>query len=83
MLTYAAGVEHAPHGVPHRLWRQRRYSVYLLYSYKSTNTDAARVPAVLPYAAYDGVRSWHASAKTKSLMEQGKIPAISVEVLRS
>jgi len=36
--------------------------------------------AVLPYAAYDGVRSWHASAKTKSLMDQGKIPSISVEV---
>jgi glutamate synthase (ferredoxin) len=36
--------------------------------------------AVLPYAAYDGVRSWHSSAKTKSLMDQGKIPSISVEV---
>jgi len=36
--------------------------------------------AVLPYAAFDGVRSWHKSAKTKSLMDNGKIPAISVEV---
>ena len=36
--------------------------------------------AVLPYAAYDGVRAWHASTKTKSLMDNGKIPAISVDV---
>jgi glutamate synthase (ferredoxin) len=36
--------------------------------------------AVLPYGAYDGVRAWHGAAKTKSLMDQGKIPAISVDV---
>mmetsp|Transcript_26391 Transcript_26391/g.86725 ORF Transcript_26391/g.86725 Transcript_26391/m.86725 type:complete len:1602 (-) Transcript_26391:107-4912(-) len=35
--------------------------------------------AVLPYAAYEGVRSWHASTKTQSLMETGRIPKISVE----
>ena len=34
--------------------------------------------AVHPYAALEAVRSWYYSAKTKSLMEQGKIPSISV-----
>jgi glutamate synthase (ferredoxin) len=34
--------------------------------------------AVHPYAALESVRSWYYSAKTKSLMEQGKIPSISV-----
>jgi len=35
--------------------------------------------AVHPYAAMEGVRAWHASSRTQTMMSTGKIPAISVE----
>ncbi|WP_317134184.1 glutamate synthase-related protein [Leptolyngbya sp. O-77] len=35
--------------------------------------------AVCPYLAFETVRHWHADPKTQSLMERGKIEAISVE----
>ncbi|WOB45118.1 glutamate synthase large subunit [Thermoleptolyngbya oregonensis NK1-22] len=35
--------------------------------------------AVCPYLAFETVRHWHADPKTQSLMERGKIDAISVE----
>jgi glutamate synthase (ferredoxin) len=35
--------------------------------------------AVCPYLALETVRHWHADPKTKSLMERGKIDAISIE----
>jgi len=35
--------------------------------------------AVHPYAAMEGVRAWHGAPKTQTMMENGKLPKISVE----